>query len=124
MAILASPHDMRRGLSTTLQSVFRHNPLDVKRIIDHNEGVRSDDVLEKHYTIDDRLDLKHPLMTTWCAWANEQASAVAATLPAAEILGAEMARRRRERELAGKGKRTKPQAAEAEDADKPEALAA
>lgn len=124
MAILASPHDMRRGLSTTLQTVFRHNPLDVKRILDHNEGVRSDDVLEKHYTVDDRLDLKQPLMATWCAWTDEQAAAVAATLPAAEVLGADMARRRRERELAGKGKRAKPEKPGCEEDSKPEALAA
>jgi integrase len=124
MGILASPHDMRRGLSTTLQSVFRHNPLDVKRILDHNEGVRSDDVLEKHYTLDDRLDLKQPLMATWCAWTDEQAEAVAVTLPAAEVLGAEMARRRRERELAGKGKRAKLVGDEAAEGDKPAANAA
>ncbi len=124
MAIMASPHDMRRGLSTTLQAVFRCDPLDVKRILDHNEGVRSDDVLEKHYTKDDRLDLKQPLMANWCAWADEQAAAAAATLPGAEELGAELARRRRERELAGKGKRTKPEAAEAGEEDKPAELAA
>ncbi|MGG3810125.1 integrase family protein [Methylorubrum rhodesianum] len=124
MAIAASPHDMRRGLSTVCQKRLGVPRATVKMILDHNEGIRTDDVLERHYTEDDRLDDKQPLMDRWIAWANEQAANAAATLPGAEELGAEMARRRRERELAGKGKRTKPEATEAEEEDKPEELAA
>ncbi len=63
-------------------------------ILDHNEGIRTDDVLERHYTDDDRLDDKQPLMARGFAGADEQAEAVAATLPAAEVLVTEMARRR------------------------------
>jgi hypothetical protein len=117
MGVLASPHDLRRGMSTVMQAVFRFDRLDVKRIIDHNEGVRSDDVLERHYTLDDRLDLKQPVMARWLPWTEEQAAIAAAALPPVAELRAELARRRRERELAGKGKRTVAAAA-VEDEDK------
>jgi hypothetical protein len=104
-------------MSTVMQAVFRFDRLDVKRIIDHNEGVRSDDVLERHYTLDDRLDLKQPVMARWLPWTEEQAAIAAAALPPVAELRAELARRRRERELAGKGKRTVAAAA-VEDEDK------
>jgi len=120
MGIAASPHDLRRGLSTVCQATLRIPRDTVKMILDHNEGYRSDDVLERHYTDDDRLDIKQPLMARWCAWADEQAAAAASALPPAIELGAELARRRRERELAGKGKRSKPEAGEE---DIPEELA-
>lgn len=123
MGVTASPHDLRRGLTTVCQSVFRIPRDTVKMIVDHNEGIRSDDVLERHYTDDDRLDLKQPVMQRWCVWSDEQAAIAAAALPSAIELGAELARRRRERELAGKGKRTVAAAA-VEDEDKALAVAA
>ncbi len=123
MGVMASPHDLRRGLATVCQRVLRIPRDTVKMILDHNEGVRSDDVLERHYTEDDRLDLKQPLMARWVAWADEQATAAASTLPSIEALGTELARRRRERELAGKGKRTKPDGSESCEDSKPEAEA-
>lgn len=123
MGTVASPHDLRRGLSTVCQSLLRIPRDTVKMILDHNEGIRSDDVLERHYTEDDRLDLKQPLMQRWFAWSDEQAAIAAASLPSAVELGAELARRRREREFAGKGKRAKAPADVEEDA-KPVDLAA
>ncbi|TXN73260.1 integrase family protein [Methylobacterium sp. WL6] len=105
MGVLASPHDLRRGLSTVCQRVLRIPRDSVKLVLDHNEGIRSDDVLERHYSDDDRLDLKQPLMSRWCAWADERATEAAAALPDIADLRAELARRRRARETAGKGKR-------------------
>jgi sRNA-binding protein len=71
-------------------------------ILDHNEGIRSDDVLESHYTEDDRLDLKGPTMERWWEWLEAQVAATA--LPDLTTLKAEISRRRREREAAGKAK--------------------
>ncbi|MBB5758516.1 integrase [Methylorubrum rhodinum] len=121
MGVRASPHDLRRGLSSLCQTELRILPATVEMILDHSEGVPTDNVLERHYTNDKRLDLKVPVMEAWISYADRQFEAAAATLPSVEELGAELARRRRERELAGKGKRTKP---EAEEEDKPEELAA
>ncbi|SFU92751.1 hypothetical protein SAMN02799631_03184 [Methylobacterium sp. 174MFSha1.1] len=124
MGVRASPHDLRRGMTSLCQSELRILRATIELIVDHNEGVPTDNVLERHYTADKRLDLKAPVMEQWCGYAYHQAEAAAATLPSIETLGAELARRRRERELAGKGKRTKPEADEAAEEDKPEALAA
>lgn len=123
MGVRASPHDLRRGLSSQCQTELRILPATVELILDHNEGVATDNVLERHYTMDKRLDLKVPVMEAWCGYADRQAEAAAATLPSVEALGAELARRRRERELAGKGKRTVATAA-VEDEDKAIDLAA
>jgi hypothetical protein len=102
LGLRASPHDLRRGLTNTCQRKFRFQRSDVKMVIDHNEGIRSDDVLEGHYTEDDRLDLKAPLMERWCAWVDEQAAAV--VLPDLAALRAEIATRRRVREAEGKAR--------------------
>ncbi|BCM83813.1 site-specific integrase [Methylobacterium indicum] len=125
MGVRASPHDLRRGLSSLCQTALRILPATVELILDHNEGVPTDNVLERHYTMDRRLDLKVPVMEAWSAFAYRQADTEAAKLPSIETLGTELARRRRERELAGKGKRAKPGPAEGGEDSKPEeALAA
>lgn len=115
LGLKASPHDLRRGLTNTCQKKFRFQRSDVKMVIDHNEGIRSDDVLEGHYTDDDRLDLKRPVMERWCAWVEEQAAAV--TLPDLPTLRAEIATRRREREAAGKAKTAAIRAAKEAEAE-------
>ncbi|QEE39923.1 MULTISPECIES: integrase family protein [unclassified Methylobacterium] len=102
LGLRASPHDLRRCLTNTCQRKFRMARSDVKLVIDHNEGFRSDDVLEGHYTEDDRLDLKRPVMERWFAWVEEQAAAAA--LPDLATLRAQIATRRREREAAGKAR--------------------
>ncbi|OHV15841.1 hypothetical protein BK022_16200 [Methylorubrum extorquens] len=123
MGVRASPHDLRRGMTSLCQSELRILRATVELIVDHNEGVPTDNVLERHYTADKRLDLKAPVMEQWCGYAYRQAEAAAAALPSIETLGAELARRRRERELAGKGKRTKPEADAPVEDDKPAELA-
>lgn len=109
MSLQASPHDIRRCLTNTCQTRFRVARSDVKLVTDHNEGIRSDDVLEGHYTADDRLDLKAPVMERYVAWVDDQAAAAA--LPDLATLRGDMARRRREREAAGKAKTAAAKAA-------------
>jgi hypothetical protein len=121
LGLRASPHDLRRCLTNTCQRRFRMARSDVKLVIDHNEGIRSDDVLEGHYTDDDRLDLKQPVMERWCAWVDEQVAAVA--LPDLAALRTEIARRRREREAEGKARMEALRKAE-EEKRKAEAAAA
>jgi uncharacterized protein (DUF2342 family) len=58
--------------------------------------------LERHYTADDRLDQKAPVMEQWCAWVDEQVAAT--VLPDLSTLRADITRRRRENEAAGKAK--------------------
>lgn len=100
MGMRASPHDLRRGLSSACQDRLKVVRDDVKLIIDHNEGIPSNDVLEAHYTVHDRLDRKGPVMEAWWPWMEAQ---VAATkLPPLAELRSEIARRRREREAEGK----------------------
>ncbi|ARO54038.1 hypothetical protein B2G69_07695 [Methylorubrum zatmanii] len=120
LGMRASPHDLRRGLSTTCQHRLRQSREAVKLILDHNEGFRSDDVLEAHYTDDDRLDLKGPVMMAWSTWLEGQVAET--VLPDVATLRAEIARRRREREAAGKAKTAA--AAAAKEAGPEEAQAA
>jgi hypothetical protein len=105
MGLLASPHDLRRGLASHGQKRLRYTRETVKLIMDHNEGIRSDDVLEAHYTVDDRLDLKQPFMAAWWTLVDEQASIAAAKLPGADYLRREMIARRRKRDIHGKGRK-------------------
>ncbi len=119
MGLKASPHDLRRGLSTACQNRLRIARDDVKLIIDHNEGIPSNDVLEAHYTVHDRLDRKGPVMEAWWPWLEAQVAATA--LPDLATLKGEIARRRREREAAGKAKTAAKQAADKADAAKAEA---
>lgn len=124
IGVRASPHDIRRGFSTHCQKTLRLPRDAVKMVMDHNEGIEASDVLEGHYTIDDRLDLKQPVMARWLAWCDEQAAAAAAGFPPLPELAAEIAGRRRAREKAGKAKTAakaaakKAAAAEAGEGDK------
>lgn len=113
MGLRASPHDIRRGFSTHCQKTLRLPRDAVKLVMDHNEGIAADDVLEGHYTQDDRLDLKQPVMSRWLAWCEEQAATAAAAFPPLPELAAETAARRRAREKDGKAKSAAKKAAAA-----------
>lgn len=104
MGLKASPHDLRRGLTSHGRKILKMTREEIKYIMDHNEGIPSDDVLETHYSDDDRLDLKQPVMDRWIAWCDEQAAAAAAGLPPLDQLAREIATRRRVREAEGKAK--------------------
>ncbi|MCJ2124364.1 integrase family protein [Methylobacterium sp. J-077] len=126
IGVRASPHDLRRGFSTHGQKQLRIPRADVKLVMDHAEGIASTDTLEGHYTDDDRLDLKGPVMEKWVAWCEAQAAIAAAALPPLNQLAAEIAARRRAREKDGKAKTAARKAAEAkvEESEKPFDLAA
>ncbi|WP_244479824.1 tyrosine-type recombinase/integrase [Methylobacterium sp. Leaf94] len=127
MGLKASPHDIRRGFSTHSQKILKTSRKDVKLVMDHSEGIASDDVLEGHYTVDDRLDEKQPVMARWLSWCEEQAAAAAAGFPPLPELAAQIAARRRAREQDGKAKTAAKKAAEkaaAEAGDKAVDLAA
>ncbi|KMO21213.1 integrase family protein [Methylobacterium platani] len=121
MGVWASPHDLRRGLSSACQNRLGVERPDVKLVLDHNEGIPTNDVLEAHYTVHDRLDKKGPVMEVWWPWFEAQAAA--ATLPPLAELRKEIARRRREREAEGKAKTAARKAAR-EAAEKAKAEAA
>ncbi|QDI79002.1 integrase [Methylorubrum populi] len=104
LGLRASPHDVRRGFSTHGRRILGIARSDTKLIMDHAEGIPTDDVLEAHYTADDRLDLKQPVMARWVAWCDEQAAAAAAGLPPLDQLATEIATRRRIREKEGQAK--------------------
>lgn len=104
IGVKASPHDLRRGFSTHAQKTLRLPRDAVKLVMDHNEGIEASDVLEGHYTVDDRLDLKQPVMDRWLSWCDEQAAAAAAGFPPLPELAAEISARRRAREKEGKAK--------------------
>ena len=104
MGLKASPHDLRRGLTSHGRKILKMTREEIKYIMDHNEGIPSDDVLETHYSDDDRLDLKLPVMERWVAWCDEQAAVAAAGLPPLDQLAREIATRRRVREAEGKAK--------------------
>ena len=102
MGLRSSPHDIRRAFSNTCQTRYRISRPDTKLVMDHNEGIRSDDVLEGHYTADDRLDLKKPVVQVW--WDHVEGLSGSTVLPDLTTLRADISRRRREREAAGKAK--------------------
>lgn len=104
MGLKASPHDLRRGLTSHGRKILKMTREEIKYVMDHNEGIPSDDVLETHYSDDDRLDLKQPVMEKWVAWCDEQAAAAAAGLPPLDQLASEIATRRRTREKEGQAK--------------------
>ncbi len=114
MGLRASPHDLRRGLTSHGRHILKMTREEIKYVMDHNEGIPSDDVLELHYAADDRLDLKEPVMTKWIAWCDEQAAAAAERLPPLPELAAEIATRRRLREKEGQAKTAARKKAEEE----------
>jgi hypothetical protein len=81
LGIRASPHDFRRAMTNTLQTVMRIPRSDVKLLTDHNEGIARGDTLEMHYTDDDRLDLKKPAMQAWCDWCYDREGEASERLP-------------------------------------------
>ena len=101
MGVLASPHDLRRAMSNYLQKHCRIPRTTVKMILDHNEGIPTNDILEAHYTDDDRLDLKGPAMEMWCKAVEGWAAEAARRLPPLPDLRAALTAARRARAQAG-----------------------
>lgn len=63
--IVASPHDVRRGLTTHGQDVLGIPLADLKLVLDHSEGHASDDVTEGSYSKARRLAQKAAILDAW-----------------------------------------------------------
>lgn len=63
--IIASPHDVRRGLTTHGQDVLGIPLGDLKMVLDHSEGHASDDVTEGSYSKARRLAQKQGILDAW-----------------------------------------------------------
>lgn len=73
----ASPHDLRRALRSHGARALRLPDAVLDLILDHAEGVSPGSVSEKHYTDDDRIDLKLPVMRAWWDLVEQHAAAAA-----------------------------------------------
>ncbi|MCJ2040840.1 integrase family protein [Methylobacterium sp. J-059] len=89
----ASPHDLRRAITTHGQEDLGFTLAEVKLILDHNEGHASDDVTESAYSRARRLAKKSAVLDPWREHV-EQAAA-AAVLPDREALHAVMTEARK-----------------------------
>lgn len=70
----ASPHDMRRALRSHGARTLRLPDSSLDLVIDHAEGKAPGSVSEAHYTDDDRMDLKRPVMQAWWTHVEEHAA--------------------------------------------------
>ena len=104
LGVRASPHDYRRAMTTTLQTVMRIPRSDVKLLVDHAEGIGRGDTLELHYTDDDRLDLKRPAMQAWFDWCYARQDEAADRLPPVADLRKMLTLARRKRTAQGLGR--------------------
>lgn len=68
--IVATPHDLRRSFAKWGQSKFKWGLEGSKLILDHNEGVPTDDVTVRNY-LHDGSDPKWDIMRNWCGWVEE-----------------------------------------------------
>ncbi len=105
LSLKASPHDVRRAMTNTLQKVFRIKQSEVKLLVDHAEGIGRNDTLEMHYTDDDRLDLKQPVMKAWFEWCYSEEKKVADMLPSVAELRRVMTETRKRNTAAGVGRK-------------------
>lgn len=113
--IIASPHDFRRGFATHAQELLGVEFLETKLILDHNEGIETDDVTESAYSRARRLGKKSAVMEPWADLIEAAAEAAAPLLPPRPLLHAAMTEAR-------KPKTSKPKVAD-EAAQPPASLA-
>jgi integrase len=79
--IRATPHDIRRAFGTHGESYFRWKREDTKMILDHTEGIPSNDVTAASYSFDDRTWAKRPIMKNWVDWVETWAQRAIETDP-------------------------------------------
>lgn len=65
--ITASPHDLRRAFATHGEAMLGWSLADSKAILDHNEGVPTNDVTRESYALGDGTHFKWPIMKKWAA---------------------------------------------------------
>lgn len=107
--IVASPHDVRRGLTTHGQDVLGIPLADLKLVLDHSEGHASDDVTEGSYSKARRLAQKSAILNAWRGLL-ERATAES-DLGDLETLRGQMRAIRLEKEAATKAKKAERQVA-------------
>ncbi|WCS27883.1 hypothetical protein LOK46_13980 [Methylobacterium sp. NMS14P] len=81
--IVASPHDLRRALRTQGRKLLKVTPKELSLILDHAEG-KAGSVTETHYSDDEQLDIKRPILERWWAMVEKHAAAAASELPSVE----------------------------------------
>jgi integrase len=97
--VTATPHDVRRGLTTHGQDVLGLGDDEIKLVLDHSEGRGSQDVTEGSYSKARRLARKAAVLEPWAALLEAEAAEV--TLDA-EAVKAAMTETRRKREASAK----------------------
>jgi integrase len=91
--VIASPHDLRRAITTHGQEDLGFTLAEVKLVLDHNEGHDSDDVTESAYSRARRLSKKAAVLDPWRE--HVEAAAALAVLPDRETLHAAMTEARK-----------------------------
>lgn len=81
--IIARPHDLRRALRSQGRKLLKVTPKEISLILDHAEG-KAGSVTEKHYSDDELLDVKRPILERWWEMVERHAEASAPTLPPVE----------------------------------------
>ncbi|MFC4172479.1 hypothetical protein ACFOYU_10445 [Microvirga sp. GCM10011540] len=97
--VKASPHDVRRALRTHGRKILKIRPIDLSLILDHSEG-RMHIVTERHYSDDDMLDVKQPIITEWWALVERHAKTEAVMVRDGEEVAARIKRARAEKRRA------------------------
>lgn len=85
--IVAGPHDLRRALRTQGRKLLRVTPKELSLILDHAEG-RAGSVTQTHYSDDEELDVKRPILERWWDLVEKHAAAAAPGLPTVEEIRA------------------------------------
>lgn len=93
--VTASPHDFRRGFATHAQELLGVEFLETKLILDHNEGIETDDVTESAYSRARRLGKKSAVLDPWAELVGAAAEAAEPLLPPRPILHAAMTQARK-----------------------------
>lgn len=66
----ATPHDIRRAFGTTYGKFAKLPLSDIKKVLDHSEGVPSGDVTAEHYAFLENVRDKWPMMRGWVDWVD------------------------------------------------------
>jgi integrase len=68
----STPHDIRRGFSTTYGKFADMSLSDTKLVLDHSEGIPPEDVTAKHYRFMMELKRKDAVLRGWADWLHQQ----------------------------------------------------
>ncbi|TGD97723.1 tyrosine-type recombinase/integrase [Methylobacterium nonmethylotrophicum] len=91
----ASPHDFRRGYTTHTQELLDFTLFETKYVLDHNEGIDTQDVTESAYSRARRLQKKAAFLDPWIELVEQAAVAAAPLLPPPGAMRAAMTEARK-----------------------------